>query len=446
MLPTTPEVNRSPEGNSPRDKRWAFLHFAAVVICLPPLTLTTQFPLWAQITSLVGLILISLFARLGRRPPVPRTPIDLPVCALLLLLPGNLLVSADQSLTLPHVYKVVASTWLFYATVEFLRDTKWFGLGTWAICLLGLALVPVVLFGTAWGGGNKLSWLPPEITAHLPRLFRPFWKPVDYTGFNPNMTGGTLAMLLPLPVALCFYARDLRARLLAGAGALVMGGTLVLTQSRGAMLATLAGICALLIAKSWRWAIVLALLLAGGALLLNETGALTIAPSPSVEADVQNAVESAEGRLELWSRAWYMMQDFAFTGIGMGMVPRVLPTLYPTFLIPTTADIPHLHSLYLNTGAELGFPGLIALCALLVDLLVLSWLAVRSARRTHGSLEPLALGLFGMQIVLCTHGLVDAITTSSYIHLIAWGLLGVAVAVDTQCLRVDRKCRRANRS
>jgi putative inorganic carbon (hco3(-)) transporter len=206
---------------------------------------------------------------------------------------------------------------------------------------------------------------------------------------------------------------------------------LLLTDSWGAMLGIACALAIMLASRGWRWSVVIGIVTLGLLLLL------TTCASPGcvdfVNSVKANVLVSADGRFELWSRAVYMMQDFPFTGIGLGSVRFVLPLLYPTFRLSPAIPMDHLHSVYLHTGAEMGFPGLIALCAFLLGLLNFSLKALR-----HGncdSMAPLVLGLFGTLIVFCVHGLTDAITTSTWAHLVAWGLFGVGVAVNRHTLQ-----------
>ncbi len=58
-----------------------------------------------------------------------------------------------------------------------------------------------------------------------------------------------------------------------------------------------------------------------------------------------------------------MLQDFPFTGIGMGTFTQVADRLYPFFLYaPGTVE--HAHNLFLQVGVDLGLPGLIAWLAI----------------------------------------------------------------------------------
>ena len=145
---------------------------------------------------------------------------------------------------------------------------------------------------------------------------------------------------------------------------------------------------------------------------------------------VGGAITSVESRFEVWSRAIYMLQDFPYTGIGIGTFPRVAPILYPFFLIGPDADVPHAHNIYLQAGVDFGLPGLIAYVSLWTVLLLSTW---QSARRlSESSLYPLAVGLFCGFVAFLVHGLTDAITGQSIkASVIVWGLIGVATAIRT---------------
>jgi len=393
----------------------ALAQLIGVVVCIPPLLFPTRVPLWAIPGSLAGLILLLVAGHLLAGRSFVRTPVDVPILLLLLLLPVTILVTPDRALTLPHVYKVIGSVALFYGVVGVLEERPWFGLGALTISALGVVLAALILFGTRWSTA-KLPWLPFDLYHLFPRLVRPFWNP---EGFNSNIAGGTLAMLLPVPAAYLFFGRRLLVRL----GALLEVGIvsiiLLLTQSRGAMVALVAGIAAVLVVVM-------------GTLALQFVGVDTPLTFISDTA-TGSTVHSAQARLELWSRGFMMLQDFPFTGIGFGMVVKVMPLLYPTFVVPNDRGIEHVHNLYLETGADLGFPGLIATLSFLLGLFHLSW---RAAQRADGTgLEPLAPGMLGVIVVFAAHGLTDNLTFYAKAHFIAWALFGVAVAVGLRLLR-----------
>jgi O-antigen ligase len=405
----------------------ALVQLTGVVFCVPPLIFPTHVPQWAIHGALIGLALLLFAGYLLAGRPIIRTPVDVLILLLLLLLPMTIFITPDHDLTLPHVYKVIGSVALFYGVVGVLEDESWFGLSALTISALGLVLALLTLFGTKWSTA-KLPWLPFDLYQLFPRLIRPFWNP---KGFNSNITGGTLAMLLPVPMAYLFFGHRLLIRLVALLGVGVVSLVLLLTQSRSAMVALAAGIATMLVIHNWRWLVAVVLVAIMCALVLRHIGVDGLLTSAS-DAAAGSAVRSLQGRLELWSRGWMMLQDFPFTGIGFGAVVKVMPVLYPTFVVPNDAKIEHVHSLFLEAGVDLGFPGLIATLAFLLGLFYLSWCAARRARGTR--LEPLALGMLGVLVVFAVHGITDNLTFYARGHFIAWALFGVAVAVGMRLI------------
>ena len=409
------------------------VQLVAIVACLPPLIFSDQVPDWMVPAAIIGLALIFWAGRWLVGRAFVHTPLDLSLILLMLLMPLNILISADRALTWPHVYKIIGGTALFYGVVGFLREKPWFELGALGIALLGLVLGGILLFGTQWSGA-KLSWLPFNLAGRIPRLVNPFWKPEGFAGFNANLAGGTVALLLPVPLGYALFGRRTWARIGAALETVALSALLLLTFSRGAILAFGAAVLVMLVAHDRRWLALMAVVLVAATVLLA-TGRLEPLLEPVREGNVGTAVQGLDSRLELWSRGIYMMQDFAFTGVGMGMVEKVLPLLYPTFLISPSAGIEHVHNLYLEFGAQLGFPGLIIVLAQLLLLFYLGWDAVQRAQ--DALQKSLTAGLLGTVVVLAVHGLVDTIPMSPKAYLIIWALFGVAVALALQ-LQDDR--------
>jgi putative inorganic carbon (HCO3(-)) transporter len=137
-------------------------------------------------------------------------------------------------------------------------------------------------------------------------------------------------------------------------------------------------------------------------------------------------LDTLETRMELWDRAVYMLQDFPFTGIGLGQFSPVLHALYVPLLVPPGQFVPHAHNLYLEYALELGIPGAVAFA-----LVVLAFF--RQCARAARSADPLlrwtglglALGVFGFLV----YGLADAIAPGARAGLVLWLLLGLGTAV-----------------
>jgi putative inorganic carbon (HCO3(-)) transporter len=140
-----------------------------------------------------------------------------------------------------------------------------------------------------------------------------------------------------------------------------------------------------------------------------------------------NTTVTAAERSELWQRAIYMMQDFPYTGIGLGTFSRVMPVLYPTFLIGPDAKVPHAHNLYLQMGVDLGVPGLVAGMALISVFFPIGISALWRARGTR--LEGIAVGAMGGFLVYLVHGLVDNITFSAKPGVVVWTIIGLTTAL-----------------
>jgi O-antigen ligase len=145
-----------------------------------------------------------------------------------------------------------------------------------------------------------------------------------------------------------------------------------------------------------------------------------------MESDVSSGVHSLAQRMELWSRAIYAGQDFAFTGIGLGSFPAVIALLYPTFQVVITADVPHAHNIYLQALAEMGYPGLILYLAFFITLF---FVLLRRVRLAVGWRRSFAVGLLGSLVVFLVHGLVDVPTYSPISAVVFWGMFGLMMAV-----------------
>jgi putative inorganic carbon (HCO3(-)) transporter len=139
------------------------------------------------------------------------------------------------------------------------------------------------------------------------------------------------------------------------------------------------------------------------------------------------AVEGLEGRMELWSRALYMIQDFPFTGVGLGMFDPVLDMLYPLFTLGSTSSLFHPHNIFLAQAVMAGIPGLVAFVSMLLLLLVTAIQSVRFSR--SGAFWYLALGLLGAVVAYLGHGVFDSIDSFIKASTIVWAIFGLQIAL-----------------
>jgi putative inorganic carbon (HCO3(-)) transporter len=134
-------------------------------------------------------------------------------------------------------------------------------------------------------------------------------------------------------------------------------------------------------------------------------------------------------RVEIWSRAIYMIQDFPLTGIGMGSFLDVADQFYP-FLMYSRGAVNHAHNLFLQVAVDLGVVGLIAWLSVLMAVFIVSWRVYVNGLQTDRIwLMGLGAGLLCSQIALVVHGLTDAVTWGMVRPApVVWALWGVVMA------------------
>ncbi len=394
------------------------------LLALPPipvLLFSAHVPAWASTAAMIWLaaLLIVRSAVTGRW--LSHTPADLILLGLLALLPLGLWAAPERDITLPRAYAFIANIAIFYALAMQAENAalRWTG---WLLLLAGVAFTIAIVPGTRFYAGQKLPFIAKSVYDILPSGLR---LPGDENGFNPNMSGGLLALFLPPALALSIRPHHWTQRILAIAVLILLAAAVTLTQSRGAILALLVAIVVVtgVLLKPMRW-----LWWMGGWVALG-VAALKggVILDAFLNADASgNSVHSMAQRTELWSRAIYAGLDFPFTGIGLGSFPRVMNLLYPPFRVVITADVPHAHNIYLQALAEMGYPGLMLHLAFFFILLFgLS----RQIRQAQDWARSLAVGLLGSLTVLLVHGIVDTPTYSPLSAIVIWGLFGLMMAV-----------------
>lgn len=258
------------------------------------------------------------------------TPMDLPIVVLLGMTVVGLYPSVIPSMSMPVLYKMIVEFALFYGLVNRFHSERRIRATVAVLLLAGVGASLLGLVGTR-GMAHNFSALLGGYGNFLLKLARR----LNEAGFNGNIVGGTLAMIFPLHVSLILFdskgpsagsGRSLL-KLLLGLSLPLVGGTLLLTQSRGAIVGV---VLALLVVGIWRsrWVLlILPVLLTGILWAVGHFGAQQVAEFFLVT----NTTATVAGRSELWQRAIYMMQDFPYTGIGLGTFSRVAPVLYPFF-------------------------------------------------------------------------------------------------------------------
>lgn len=379
----------------------------------PLLVFSEYFPARAVQAGAVLLALYAAAAFVRHAGPL-RLPLSI-LCIPLLLTAGvSVWASADRAASLPKLYLLLLglATLILFATTRSEKAGAWPWVWTYlgGTTLLGL----VGPFVTEFRWTNKFFNLRDLKLSFL------------HTGevLDINILGCLLAVALPLSVALLLEGRRRPGRLwivCAVVICLLLGVILVLTQSRAAILGAAAG-C--LVVAAWLWKPARLVLLA--AVPLGVLGIFLIGPEGPAEVISQaQGFRTLEARLELWNRSVYAIQDFPFTGIGLGMFGKVIPLLYPLFLFAPDQNLPHAHHLYLQVALDLGIPGLVGFIALH------GFLASRgvSALREDRGPRLLIVGLLGSLTVFLVNGLLDSPLWLNKPHAVPFLLLGLLAAV-----------------
>ena len=181
------------------------------------------------------------------RSVLPRTAVDWANVLALALLPVGLSASADLATSWPVAFKVVAGFALFYGMAG-LAGTRWMRILPWLVLALAVGFALLVLLTTRWTP-SKIPVLPLSIYEMLPSVR----LPLDVNGIHPNLAGHMMALFLPPAVALALWAPNRRLRWAAIVVTLLLGLTLLLSQSRGAWVAVAAALAIMPGLRYRRW-------------------------------------------------------------------------------------------------------------------------------------------------------------------------------------------------
>ncbi len=367
-----------------------------------------------------GLLLVSwLASRLNEQEDRRELMRDHPVLvATAVALSAWVLVSAVWAelpdLALGSAMRWIPNLGLFaiaYAGIRKPQHVRWI----FALFVIGAFLSALIGFATGAGnGGDRLAG----------------------DGINANELGGMLAVGVILCTALG-SCRDISpgARVLAfvGAGAAMI--VLLMTGSRGALIALIAAlvVAPVLVGKGRRLAVLtLAVVGAGlGFVYLN-----TVAPAGVAER-LTESERTGSGRTDIWKVGWRIVEDRPVLGVGADNFAN--STIHYLLEPGAVADSEFIvdqpkvaHNIFLQVLAELGVIGLaMFLTILAIALWSASRAAVAFARAGDRSMEILTRGLLiGMWAMLAGQFFGTGLYSKQM-----WLLLGMCVAMGALARR-----------
>jgi O-antigen ligase len=261
---------------------------------------------------------------------------------------------------------------------------------------------------------------------------------------DPNFFANLQLVALPVILVLAIDTKQRWLRYGLGFTALVALASVLSTLSRGGLIAL--GVILLLILLipartllgSRREKALVVILLAAGLLALASrptfrTEVVKRASTIFSKSEEQSGGASAgSGRTEIWKAARRSIDERPLLGLGYGAFPAVsnelmlgTPGVDFAKLSPHPQGI-EVHSVYLGTAAEIGFPGL----ALLVGLLISTMLALRRAAVRARLAGSLFLGRIANAFVL---GLVGWAISSAFLESetgrALWIVVGISLAL-----------------
>lgn len=335
-----------------------------------------------------------------------RIPLGLP----LLLFLGSAVLGVVTAYSTPASlidFALIAAGIALYLLIVQTRYSEAFGLWTVILLSLGASLLVVLFVSTHDFGQSPIKFgVINRIGLSISRVF----SNSQTTSLHPNNLAGMLELALPVIIALAVsLARQKRwlGSIAAIAAASFMLFGLVLTGSRGAWLGLLLVGAAFLnvwIAKQIKRSGHGLFFVLGALVFLLCLFLVALLAGLPFEESVQRLYSLAQAkageipRPELYRQVWELVQDYFFTGSGLGTFPMV----YSTYALQLNVYVlPHAHNILLQIWMEQGLAGIFAFLWLILAFYRWVW-------NHHSGLGWLALGGLAATSVMLIHGLMDA--------------------------------------
>ncbi len=255
---------------------------------------------------------------------------------------------------------------------------------------------------------------------------------------QPNPFAGYLNLTLPLLFAAVIQGVPLAGKWTRPA-LVILSLAVLLSLSRGALLATFTAIGLILAVQLPRWRpLVLLVMGVFGFVLLAAAAGVPLPGSDKIAltfglngVDVVNPTPltwSVAERLAHVIAGWRMFLDHPLLGVGIGNYAAA----YPHYQLAEVWGPPlgHAHNYYVNAAAEAGVPGLLAFLLLLGSGF---WIAARLYRQARDPLaSTLALGTLGVLATVAIHSFFDDI----FVHAME-SQLALVVGMATVACRLS---------
>lgn len=383
--------------------------------------------------AVLGLLWLLLLFAEGHKSYL--TSLHVPILGLLILLPINLLLSANTQATLPKIYGLLLSFSLFFLIIRLVQFRKHLPLLIFSLLALALGAALMGLFATDWPEGglafiSRIAQTLPQLSAILPGA-----------SINKNTMGGALTFFPPLLLSL-FWDNNSFKKLLTKYPQLkkvpvllykllliltlaLILLVLILTQSRGAWLGTALGLFVFFVWKDKRFLIAIPVGLIFLFFLVSQTGDGTLLGFLSFLDQGQDS--SLAGRMHIWAKIVSLIRDFPITGVGLDAISTVYPIFFNPFLFSEfPAVLFHAHNTLLSVSIEMGIPALILYVALLSTFFIMARYAWKHARTIN---RVLIMGLVCGMLSHQVFGIMDAFTLGKTLGVTMWIYYAILAAL-----------------
>lgn len=421
-----------------RDPEWGLAAIALFSVLRLPDVAAEFHGAPSLFTPLAALVLLAVAVRAratGERPPGGLRAFVL-VGAVVLVALGSLTFASNPGVGVSQVVVLVKDGAVAVLAGMLIRRSSALRLVVWTIVGGGAALATLSIFQFATGSfdsnfGGLGQSAAQQIVGELDdiRMSGPIG--------DPNFYAQLLVMIVPLAYDRMRDETTRILRLAAGYAAGTCALTVVLTFSRGGLLA-LAVVVGLLLV---RYPPKLRTVVAAGAIVmlavpLLPTGYLdrlgALGGIGTIQADVDPSIR---GRTAELTAAWEMFVDHPLSGVGYGNYV----TRYPEYARDAGIDVRsterEAHNLYLATAAELGLLGLAAMAALGIG----AFTALAVGRRHFRAMSDQRADGIGHAL---TVSLIGYLVTSVFLHMafarFAWLVVGLALAFPSTAAAEDR--------
>ena len=350
---------------------------------------------WAFCTAL-WLALIAFTAMLTRRlrqgeSLLPRSALDLPIAALLVLAAASWLSSIYRDATAWALLRLLLYAAVFYLTLEMTESRT----------------QTRRLIQTIVGMGLIVSFL--GLVQYSGAPFPAFWKNdaspgLSSTFVNCNHLGGYLAMILILGLGVVLHRSTERVGIWTGALLLILVA-LCLSLSRGAWIGAFVAVEFMLVLSMLRRKMSRAKIAILAFALLFAAGITILGSNPVIERiQTLKSLENTDlaDRIVVWGGCADLIKKFPLLGTGLGTFPWSFTEVRPAGITERWREA---HNDWLQIVTELGLPVLVPLIWGLTALFRKGLLSFRttSSRLCAGTV----LGALGGIVAILVHSVSD---------------------------------------